>query len=67
MSDVSILLARLHLGIAFAFVHFNDGELGAAMKTTGRASNGKQHYSAELRTAVRKALNTRARGWVEAL
>ena len=58
MSDVSILLARLHLGIPFAFVHFNDGELGAAMKTTGRASNGKQHYSPELRTAVRKAMNT---------
>ena len=28
-----------------AFVHFNDGELGAAMKTTGRVPNGKTHYS----------------------
>ena len=57
MSDISILLARLYLGLPFAYVHFNDGELGAAMRTSGKVPNGKTHYSAELKAAVRRAMN----------
>ena len=57
MNDVTILLARLALGIPFSYVHFNEGEVRAALHATGAVPNGAQRFSPALREAMRAAMN----------
>lgn len=58
MNDVSILLARLAVGLPFAYAHFNEGEVRAATQSTGHVPSRKQHYSPELRAAMAQAFAT---------
>ena len=58
MDDVTILLARLALGIPFAYVHFNEREVHAALHARGSVPNGAQRFSPALREAMRAAMNT---------
>lgn len=58
MNDLSILLAKLALGLPFSYVHFNEGEVRAAIQTSGRVASGKQSYSTELKSLMRRAMNT---------
>ena len=57
MNDVTILLARLALGIPFSYVHFNEGEVRAALHAAGAVPNGAQRFSPALREAMRAAMN----------
>ena len=57
MNDVTILLARLALGIPFSYVHFNEGEVHAALHATGAVPNRAQRFSPALREAMRAAMN----------
>ena len=56
MNDVSILLARLAIGLPFAYAHFNEGEVRAATQTKGSVLSGLQRYSPELKSQMRWAI-----------
>lgn len=68
MDDCTIMLSRLALGLPFTFVHFNDGEVGAAMYEDGLVRRqqwsgsfetpaGNQAYSGRLRHEMRRSMN----------
>ena len=56
MNDISILLARLALGLPFAYAHFNEGEVRAALQSKGSVLSHLQRYSQDLKGKMRMAI-----------
>ena len=62
--DVQLLFQRLIARIPFSYVHFNDGEILAMKRSTGRTDRGMQILSKELQHSMLKAFKRERPGLV---